>query len=197
MCALAAGLRAYLSRVQEERRPISTDSRSVGWITPHPIAMATVALLISFAQSVSAQDLKSQIVGAWKWTSHVYGEVGTGKMTNVYGEKPTGLMVFTKNGNLVYAVFGDNRLAPASAPVTDADRAALFNTMAAAAGVYTVDGNTLAITYSGSWNQSWTGTTQKRQIEIVGNKLTLMSAPFKSAQSGQETVFVVTYERVE
>ena len=197
MCALAPSLRPYLSRVQDERRPISTDSRSVRRIMPHPIAMAAVAFLILLAQSASAQDLTAQIVGAWKWTGHVYRNVGTGSTANVYGEKPTGLMIFTKNGNLVYAVFGDNRPAPASTPATDAERAALFNTMAAATGVYRVEGNTLAITYSGSWNQSWTGTTQKRQIEIVGNKLTLMSAPFKSAQSGQETVFVVTYERVE
>lgn len=163
----------------------------------HLIATATAALLISLAQSASAQDLRSQIVGAWKWTGHVYREVGTGKTSNVYGEKPTGLMVYTKSGNLVYAVFGDNRQPPASTPATDAERAALFNTMAAATGVYSVEGSTLAITYSGSWNQSWTGTTQKRQIEIVGDKLTLMSAPFKSPQSGQETAFVVTYERVE
>ena len=62
---------------------------------------------------------------------------------------------------------------------------------------YKVEGNTLTMTYSGSWKQSWTGTTQKRQIEIVGNQLTLMSAPFKSAQTGQDTVFVVTYERAD
>jgi len=97
----------------------------------------------------------------------------------------------------VYAVFGDNRKAPAGAAATDAERAGLFNTMAAATGTYKVEGNMLAITYTGSWNQSWTATTQKRQIEIVGNKLTLMSAPFKSAQTGQDTVFVVSYERVE
>jgi hypothetical protein len=53
------------------------------------------------------------------------------------------------------------------------------------------------MTYSGSWNQAWTGTTQKRQIEIVGNKLTLMSAPYKSPQTEQDTVFIVTYERVD
>jgi hypothetical protein len=37
----------------------------------------------------------------------------------------------------------------------------------------------------------------ERQIDIVGNKRTLMSAPFKSAQTGQDTVFVVSCERVE
>jgi hypothetical protein len=37
----------------------------------------------------------------------------------------------------------------------------------------------------------------KRQIEIVGNKLTVRSAPVKSTQTGKDIVFTVTYERVE
>ena len=35
----------------------------------------------------------------------------------------------------------------------------------------------------------------ERQIEIVGNQLTWTSAPFKSPQTGQDMVFVVTFER--
>jgi hypothetical protein len=192
------GIAVHLAPAWDRIRLESKEKSIAGGHTMHQlISAATVAFLTSLAQTASAQDLASQIVGAWKWTSHVYKEVATGKTTNVYGDKPSGLMVYTKGGSLVYAVFGDNRKAPASAPATDADRAGLFNTMAAATGTYKVEGNMLAITYNGSWNQSWTGTTQKRQIEIVGNKLTLMSAPFKSAQTGQDTVFVVSYERVE
>jgi len=161
------------------------------------ISAVAAAFFLCFAQTSSAQDLASQIIGAWKWTGHVYKEVATGKTTNVFGEKPSGLQVFTKGGNAVFAVFHDSRKAPAANPATEAERAALFATMAAAISTYKVEGNTLTMTYSGSWNQSWTGTTQKRQIEIVGNKLTLMSAPFKSAQTGQDTVFVVTYERAD
>jgi len=195
---VTTGIAVELAPVRDRLRTGSSDkSIAGGHPMRHLISAATVGLLISFAQTASAQDMASQIVGAWKWTSHVYKEVATGKTTNVYGEKPSGLMVYTKGGNLVYAVFGDNRKAPAGAAATDAERAGLFNTMAAATGTYKVEGNMLAITYTGSWNQSWTATTQRRQIEIVGNKLTLMSAPFKSAQTGQDTVFVVSYERVE
>jgi hypothetical protein len=64
----------------------------------------------------------------------------------------------------------------------------LFNTIAA--------GSTISVTYEASWNQTWTGITQKRQFEIVGDKLTVTSAPTKNL-SGQDIVFVVTYERVE
>ncbi len=197
MCPFAPGLHISLSPVQDGRRPGSTGSRSIAWIMHHLIVTATAAFLILPAQSASAQDLRSQIVGIWKWSSHVYKEVATGKTTNVFGEKPSGLQVFTQGGNALFAVFADSRKAPAANPATEAESAALLSTMAAATSTYKVEGNTLTMTYSGSWNQSWTGTTQKRQIEIVGNKLTLMSAPFKSPQSGQEIVFVVTYERVE
>ncbi len=197
MCSLDPGLHISLSPLQDRRPPGSSDSRSVRWVMHHLITTATAALLISLAQSASAQDLRSQIVGTWKWSSHVYKEVATGKTTNVFGEKPSGLQVFTQGGNALFAVFADSRKAPAANPATEAESAALLSTMAAATSTYKVEGNTLTMTYSGSWNQSWTGTTQKRQIEIVGNKLTLMSAPFKSPQSGQETAFVVTYERVE
>lgn len=197
MCSLAPGLHIFLSPVLDGQRPGPTDSRSVAWIIHALIATATAALLISLAPSASAQDLRSQIVGTWKWSSHVYKEVATGKTTNVFGEKPSGLQVFTQGGNALFAVFADSRKAPAANPATEAESAALLSTMAAATSTYKVEGNTLTMTYSGSWNQSWTGTTQGRQIEIVGNRLTLMSAPFKSTQSGQEIVFVVTYERVE
>jgi hypothetical protein len=72
----------------------------------------------------------------------------------------------------------------------------LFNTTAAGSGTYKVEGNTIIVTYAASWNQTWTGITQKRQFEIVGNKLTVTSEPTKDL-AGQDIVFVVTYERVE
>jgi Lipocalin-like domain len=72
----------------------------------------------------------------------------------------------------------------------------LFNTIAAGSGTYKVEGNTIVVTYEASWNQTWTGITQKRQFEIAGNKLTVTSAPTKNS-AGQDIVFVVTYERVE
>ena len=72
----------------------------------------------------------------------------------------------------------------------------MFNTIAAASGTYKVEGNSIIVTYEASWNQTWTGITQKRQFEIEGNKLTVTSAPTKNL-GGQDIVFVVTYERVE
>jgi hypothetical protein len=160
------------------------------------ISATAVALLSAWAQPATAQDLASQIVGVWKYTSQGEKEIATGKTTRPFGEKPTGHLIYTKGGHIAFVLAGDNRKAPATANFTDADRVNLFNTIAAASGTYKVEGNTLVVTYEASWNQTWTGTTQKRQAEIAGSKLTLTSAPYKN-QEGQDSVFVVTLERVE
>jgi hypothetical protein len=160
------------------------------------ISAIGLAFLLTWAQPAPAQDLASQLVGVWKFTSQSTKEVATGKMSHPYGEKPTGHAVYTKGGHVAFVLVGDNRRVPAGASTTDAERINLFNTMAAASGTYKVEGNTIIASYAASWNQTWTGITSKRQFEIVGNKLTLTSAPTKDL-AGQDIVFVVTYERVE
>jgi len=159
-------------------------------------AAAATAFSLWLVHPAASQDLASQIVGVWKWTSSTIKEVETGKIDHPFGQNPSGQVIYTKGGHVVFALAGDNRKTPAS-PFTDADRIALFNTMSAAGGTYKVEGNTLTVTYTTSWNQTWTGVAQKRQIEIVGNKLTSTSAPYKSMQTGKDTIFVVTYERIE
>jgi hypothetical protein len=159
-------------------------------------AAAAAAFALSLLQPAASQDLASQIVGVWKYTSQHIKEVETGKIDYPFGQKPTGHIVFTKGGHIVFALAGDNRKTPASPAFTDAERIALFNTMAGASGTYKVEGSTLTVTYTTSWNQTWTGLTQKRQIEIGGNKLTQTSAPVKD-QRGKNIIFVLTYERVE
>jgi hypothetical protein len=160
------------------------------------ISAAALAFLLMGTQPAPTQDLASQLVGVWKYTSQSTKEVATGKINHPFGEKPTGHIVYTKGGHAVFVLAGDNRKAPAAAVATDAERINLFNTIAAASGTYKVEGNTIIVTYAASWNQTWTGITQKRQFEIVGNKLTVTSAPTKDL-AGQDIVFVVTYERVE
>jgi len=160
------------------------------------VTAISAAFLLVLGQRAPAEDLASSIVGVWKYTGGHIKEVASGKIDYPLGQNPTGQLVYTKGGHIVSVLAGDNRKAPASPAFTDAERITLFNTMAALSRTYKVEGNTLTVTYTTSWNQMWRGTTQKRQIEIAGNKLTITSAPFKNEQ-GQDVIFVVTLERVE
>ena len=143
-------------------------------------------------------NLASSIVGVWKYTSFIDKEVESGHVLKPFGENPNGYIVYTKGGHIVFSLVGDNRNAPASAKPTDAERIALFKSSGSGGGTYKVeDNNTVAITWNASWNQWWTGRTQKRQVEIEGNKMTIASAPTKSVATGREIIFVITLERVE
>ena len=157
--------------------------------------VATAALFVTQSMPAPAQDLGAQLVGMWKYVSLTQTETASGKVTKPFGDNPRGYLIYTKGGRFVWALFSDNRQKPGM-PVTDADRANLFTTLSAGSGTYKVEGNTLTATYDTSWHELWTGTTQKRKIEISGNKLTSSAEPTTSG-SGAQIIFVQVLERVE
>ena len=93
-------------------------------------------------------------------------------------------------------VAGEGRPKPGTSGATDAERATLFRSLAAGSGTYKVEGNAVIVAYDSSWHELWTGTTQKRNIAISGNKMTLTSVPTKNAD-GQDTIFENVLEKVE
>jgi hypothetical protein len=115
-----------------------------------------------------------------------------------FGEHPVGYNIYTRNGRVLVFTVAEGRKTPAKPDPSDAERIDLFKSMFGYSGTYKVDGNnSLVYHIDSSWNQSWTGTDQTRQVQISGNKLTIVTPPFKSVQDGQEIVVTTTYERVE
>lgn len=152
-------------------------------------------LTLLFAPQASAQDANSPLLGTWKYISQSITEVQSGKVTKPFGENPSGYITYTKGGRLQTILVGEGRQKP-QVPLKDEDRIRLFNTLVAATGTFKVEGNILTISYDTSWNELWTGTTQKRTFEISGNKLTIKSAPSKNA-AGNDVFFTIGLEKVE
>ena len=161
------------------------------------ISAAAAAFVLTLAHLSAAQDLASQVVGVWKYTGVTNTEVASGKIHKPFGDKPNGHFIYTKGGRLLFLVVGGDRPKPVGPGVSDAEAIPLFRTLSAASGTYKIEGSVITTTYDSSWHQLWTGTTQKRKIEIVGNKMTFTSDPVKSADTGLEIVIQVTFERVE
>jgi hypothetical protein len=161
------------------------------------ILAAATAFLVTSTTAARAQDLAAQIVGVWKIVSNYSKETATGKILKPYGEKPNGYIVYTKGGRVIFTlVAGEGRPKPGTSGATDAERATLFRSLAAGSGTYKVEGNAVIVAYDSSWHELWTGTTQKRNIAISGNKMTLTSVPTKNAD-GQDTIFENVLEKVE
>lgn len=147
--------------------------------------------------AASAQDLASQIVGTWKLISFERKELQTGKTTKFYGERPVGYSVYTKGGHFLVYLIAEGRKKPASSEATDAELAALYKTMYAYSGAYSVEGNKLILKLDGSWNEVWTGGQRTQTAQVDGNRLTLTSMPFKGAVSGVDIVVTNVLERID
>ena len=128
--------------------------------------------LILFAQFGHAvANTASSLIGVWKLLS-LENEFQDGSPRRaMYGERPSGYIVFTKEGRMMAVIEGDGRKAPS----TDSDRAALLKSMFAYSGIYRVEGSKWTTTVDVAWNPAWRGTEQVRFFELVGDRLTVTS----------------------
>ena len=159
-------------------------------------SIVALGFLLILPHPAAAQDLTTQLNGVWKLTGLVQREIATGATTNTYGEKPGGYAVFTRGGHFTWSFVTDGRKTPAGPVPSEAERVALYNTLAFGSGSYRVEGNTVSLRYDSSWNQSWTGTERNAEMQVSGKTLTWKSPPYKSLD-GKDVIAITTLERME
>ena len=117
------------------------------------------------------------LVGNWKLVSW---QVVTGdEAKDLFGKKPKGYMILTREGRAMTVTTAESRVSGES----EADRAALHKSMLAYTGKYRIDGNEFITTVDASWNEGWNGTEQRRRFRLDGDKLYIESAPAPSITS--------------
>jgi hypothetical protein len=75
--------------------------------------------------------------------------------------------------------------------------AALFNSLVARSGTFTVNGSKIVIHYDASEGQSITNTERRYSAEVDGNRLTLTSSPFVRPKTGEQVISILTFDRAE
>lgn len=124
------------------------------------------------------------LVGTWKLASWVSEDIETGERRTLFGERPTGCMIFTPANRVVAILTGDGRKIPAS----DDDRVGAFGSMVAYSGKYRVDGNRITTKVDVAWDQGQVGTEQVRYFRIEADSLIVETAPFVSPKFGGRVV---------
>ena len=134
-------------------------------------------MLIAFPadpRSAHAADPGS-LIGNWKLISwQVVAEDGTAQ--DIFGAKPKGYLVLTREGRSIVVTTADGR----KAGMSDAERAALHKSMLAYSGRYRIEGNDFVTKVEVSWNEAWNGSEQRRHFRIEGDRLFIESAPAPS-----------------
>lgn len=147
-----------------------------------------IFLSFSFLTVASAQ----QLVGTYKLISFT-SDYSDGTTVEAFGKLPNGYTIITPK-RFMSLLVSDTRK-PGTAPD---DKLALYNSIIAYSGPYTIDGAKLITAVDVSWNQGWTGTKQGRTFTIDGNRLTLVTDRAPSALEPGKTVSArLVWEKIE
>jgi len=134
------------------------------------------------------------LLGTWRLKSYVV-TTAAGEQSTPYGESPKGYLSYSADGRMQVIGAANGRRVPAGASPPDNERVALYDTMFAYAGTYSVEGDKIIHHVDISWNETWTGTHQIRLFEVNGNILTLTTR-IADPVSGMETHYAVVWEKV-
>jgi len=156
------------------------------------IAFAISALLIT--QSAIADD-RAKLIGIWKLLSFENEFQDGSPRRAVYGQNPTGYIIFTAEGRMAAIIEGEGRK-PAK---TDEERAALLRTMFAYSGLYRLEGDKWITKVDVSWNPAWNGTDQLRFYKLDGDRLqvTSMWQPNVNLPGSPVSRGILLFERVK
>jgi Lipocalin-like domain len=142
----------------------------------------------------TSSHAESDIVGSWKQTAFYQKVVATGERRDIYGDKVLGRVIYTKEGTFCTMATAADRKQAAPA-VGEAEKPALFSSMYAYCGKYTVDGSKLSTIPDTAWAPGWLSSPHDGKWEVKGKALTVETTPFKSMRDGVEVIAIVQYER--
>jgi lipocalin-like protein len=161
------------------------------------LAVTILALHALGASSPTMADENTRLLGTWKLVSAVSEELATGQKTNIYRGTPVGFITYGADGRVMTIIVDSDRKKPAANVATAAEAEALFRSMAAYAGTYTIRGNQVIHRPDASWNETWTGSDQIRDYRFEGERLLLATAPSPNPFTGKMSVRTLVWEKVK
>lgn len=134
------------------------------------------------------------LLGSWLLVS-LYREHADGRREYTFGQRARGIITYSPDGWMQAILIAEERPSPSTDRPTIAEKAALFDTVVAYAGRYSIDGTTVTHHVGMSWNETWTGIDQVRHLALDGDDLTIRTPPMTSPLDGQASSFVLTWKR--
>ena len=137
---------------------------------------------------------KNSLLGTWRLTSYMVTRP-TGERLYPYGERPTGYLIYAHDGRMQVIGVANDRTAATPVSPPDNERLALYDSMFAYAGTFSVEGDKVIHHVDISWNGAWTGTDQVREFEVNGDVLTITSR-IPDPVEGLENHYALVWERI-
>jgi hypothetical protein len=138
---------------------------------------------------------RAMLIGTWQmlfWTKEFSD---TGEIVDVLGPDPVGFISYGADGRMQVIVVRRDRQPPRSTPPSPDEKLALFDSMFAYAGTYSVHDDQVVHHVDASWNQTWTGSDQVRFFKLNGATLEITAAPIPDPYTGRTVVGRVVFRK--
>ena len=130
------------------------------------IGIGSLVVLMSISVWAAGEE---DLYGTWRLVSYYQEIQATGEKIDIFGKAPIGFLSYSRDGRMSAILAKEGRPKPADlTKVTDAERVELFKTVIAYAGTFKFDGKTVTHHLDISWNETWTGTAQVRNVRLEG-----------------------------
>src|SRR5882757_47603 len=153
-----------------------------------------MALVLS---SVSEIAVAETLEGTYRLISATRTIVATGEVEDSFGKNPIGYITYGKDHRMMVLIARSDRPKVTFANITDAQRIALFDSMAAYGGSYDFDGSTITHHIDISWNGILTGTNAVRSVRREGNRLIYTTGALPTPTDGKISTGELVWERCD
>jgi hypothetical protein len=143
----------------------------------------------------NAASLRDRITGTWRMLSWKRFVVDSGEARDALGPDPFGYINYSADGRLMVFVLKSGRPRPTSSPPTPEEKIALYDSLFAYVGTYTVESDRVIHSLDGSWNELWTGTTQTRLLSFEDGRLIYTTPETVDPMDGKLCTYRVEFER--
>jgi hypothetical protein len=143
----------------------------------------------------NAAALRDQLIGTWRMLSWKRIIADTGEERDALGPNPFGYINYSADGRLMVFVLKSGRPRPKATPPTRDEKIALYDSLFAYVGTYTVERDRVIHMLDGSWNELWTGTTQTRLLSFEDGRLIYTTPETVDPMDGMLCTYKVEFER--
>jgi hypothetical protein len=142
------------------------------------------------------KTLRHRLIGTWRLLAAEREELASGVKTPFLGENPKGFLHYMPDGRMLALITRAGRKKPAALVANATEAEALIRSMISYGARYECIGDEVHHHCDISWNESFTGTVQKRSVTFDGERLILSPPPSPDPTDGTVSVRRLIWERV-
>jgi hypothetical protein len=141
--------------------------------------------------------LRDALIGTWRLVAAEREAIATGEKTAFLGDAPSGYLHYMPDGRMLALITRQGRKAPTGKVADAAEAEALIRSMIAYGGTFACLDGQVIHHCDISWNESFSGTVQRRSVVLEGDRLTLSPPPSPDPTDGTMSVRRLTWMKVK